>query len=135
MADMTAVREALAANLSVIPNVQVSAYMLANPSPPAIHLYPGPTEFHQAMGGGAEFWSFTVQAFVALVSDIGSQQRLDRMLASDGPDSVRAALESDPTLGGECDDLIVTERTGYQIFSPQGRGEILGAEWSVRVLT
>lgn len=136
MADMQDLREALALNLSQIENIQVSAYMLANPTPPAIHVIPAQTEYHQTMGsGGAEWWQFTIQAFVAATSDIGSQQRLDRMLGSDGPDSVKAALESDPTLGGLCDDLIVTSRTGYQVFVPDGRGALLGAEWTVRVFT
>lgn len=134
MGSMEAIRVALASNLSSIEGVQVSPWMLANPTPPAIHVIPGPTEYHATMGvGGAEWWEFTIQAFVASVSDIGSQKRLDRMLDSDGSESVFAALESDRTLGGECDDLIVTLRSGYQVFVPQGRSEVLGAEWTVRV--
>jgi|ERR1044071_7280091 hypothetical protein len=134
---MQALREALAANLSSIKNVQVSAYMLVNPTPPAIHVIPGPTQYHLTMGKSSmdEWWEFTIQAFVAATNDIGSQKLLDSMLASDGDRSVKAAIESDTTLGGACDDLIVTQRTGYQIFVPDGRGTVLGAEWTVRVLT
>lgn len=136
MPDMTVLREGLAANLSSIPDIQVSAYMLANPTPPAIHVIPGETDYHATMGGGPdEWWHFTVQAFVAVVNDIGGQQRLDGMLASQGDYSVKAAIESDHTLGGACDDLIVDRRSGYQVFVPDGRGAVLGAEWQVRVLT
>lgn len=134
MGDMAAIRAGLAANLSSIENVQISPYMLSNPTPPAIHIVPGSTEYHATMGsGGSEWWEFTVQAFVATANDVGAQMRLDRMLDSEGAESVFAAIESDRTLGGECDDLIVTTRTGYQIFAPDGRGEVLGAEWTVRV--
>lgn len=133
---MTQIREALASNLSTIPNVQVSAYQLSNPTPPAIHVVPGMTEYHQTFGGSseAEWWEFTVQAFVAIPNDIGSQRRLDEMLESTGSSSVKAAIESDPTLGGIVDDLIVTTRTGYQLYVNEGRGTVLGAAWTVRVL-
>jgi len=132
---MAALREALATNLSSLPNVQVSAYLLANPTPPSIHVVPGMTEYHQTFGGNtAEWWEFSVQAFVAAVQDIGAQRRLDEMLDDSGASSVKVAIESDTTLGGACDDLIVLRRTGYQIYTPDGRGAVLGAEWTVRVL-
>jgi hypothetical protein len=41
MATLTEIREALAVNLDVLTDVQVSAYMLASPTPPSAHLYPG----------------------------------------------------------------------------------------------
>lgn len=136
MPDLTELREALAESLSVIPNIQVSAYVLANPTPPAIHVIPGEVEYHLTMGsGGDEWWHFTVQAFVAATGDIAAQRRLDGMLASQGEYSVKAAIEADHTLGGACEDLIVDRRTGYQIFVPDGRGAVLGAEWMVRILT
>lgn len=132
---MAVLREAIANNIKdSITNAQVSAYMLANPTPPAIHVLPGATEYHQAMGGGAEWWEFTVQAFVAITTDIGAQKLLDKWLASDGSLSVKAAIESDDTLGGNCDGLIVTKRTGYTLFVPDGRTSVLGSEWTVRVL-
>lgn len=133
---MAAVRQALADNLSTISGIQVSAYVLSNPTPPAIQVVPGPAEYHQTMGASsASWWDFTIQAYVAVATDIGSQARLDRLLADDGAESVRAALESDTTLGGLCDDLIVVSRTGYTLFAPEGRGSVLGAEWTVRVFT
>lgn len=129
-------RVALAANLSTIAGVQVSPYLLANPTPPAIQIMPGATEYHAAFGtGDDEWWEFTIQAFVAVTTDKGSQMLLDSFLSSTGANSIKVAAESDRTLGGLCDDLIVTRRTGYTLFVPDGRTSVLGAEWTVRVLT
>jgi len=135
--NLGALRIAIANNLSTIEGVQVSAYMLANPTPPAIQVMPGPTEYHQTFGssGEAEWWEFMVQAFVAATTDFGSQMLLDEMLASEGDRSVKAAIESDRSLSSQCDDLIVTRRSGYQLYAPDGRAAILGAEWTVRVFT
>jgi hypothetical protein len=128
-----AVRAALANNLSTIPDVQVSPYMLGSPTPPSIHVQTGPAEYHQAMRDGAEWWEFRVFAFVSNNNDIAAQRRIDRMFASDGVESVKAALESDDTLGGLCDDLWVTGRSGMQAYAPEGRAPVWGAEWTVRV--
>jgi len=131
---LEALRAAIADNLSTIPDVQVSPYVLGAPTPPAIQIQPGMAEYHQTFGApSAEWWEFRVHAFVANTNDIASQRLLDRMLESEGSVSVKAALESDTTLNGLVDDLIVVSRTGYQTFVPEGRGPVLGAEWVVRV--
>lgn len=134
MATLADVREGLAANLSAIPGCQVSAYMLANPTPPTIHLFPADINYDQTMGRGHDQWMFTVQAFVGSVSDIGSQKKLDEMLAPAGASSVKAAIESDLTLGGTADDLRVTTCSGYRELRREGGGPVLLAEWSVEVL-
>lgn len=132
MATLKQIREGIAAKLNTIPNIQASAYMLSNPTPPAAHVIPGEIDYDQTMQRGMDMWTLTVQVFVALVTDKGGQLRLDAMLAPTGTSSVKAAIEADKTLGGVVDTLRVSRMTGYQIFNLE-RGPVLGAEWTVLV--
>lgn len=132
-ADLGAIREGLAANLATIPGLAESAYLLSNPTPPAAEVQPSEIEYHQAFQNGSELWRLVVRVFVGNTSDKGAQIRLDRMLASSGDYSVKAAIEADKTLGGACDALKVTGCSGYRVFSRDGAPGVLGAEWQVEV--
>jgi hypothetical protein len=144
MADYVALCEALASNLATIDGLQESAYLLSNPTPPAAEVQVGETEYDKAMHRGLDTVMLTVRVFVAFASDIGAQKRLRAMLATDGTASVKAAIESDRTLGGQAEDLRVTKCTGERGFlreiggGTSGRGStqgaLLGAEWTVEVL-
>lgn len=128
-------RAGLAANLDTIPSTQVSAYMLSAPTPPSIYVYPQQVDYDGTMQRGMDAWTFTVQAFVGLTSDIGAQKKLDLMLAPTGTNSVKASVEADRTLGGKASDLRVTEATGYRVYTLEGaRGPVLGCEWTVDVI-
>jgi len=138
--DVKALRLALAAKLEVIPDLlQVSAYMLAQPSPPAAHIIPGPIDWHRALQDGMSSMDFVVQVFVPTTTDQGSQELLDLMLATTGEHSVKAAIEKkDPgqnrrNLGGACSDLLVTTTTGYRQYKGANGAEMLGADWNVTV--
>jgi hypothetical protein len=137
---LQAIRQGLAANLSTLKttyrDMQVSAYVLANPVLPAIWIKPttgAVTEYHQAMINGQETWSLSVQAFVASGGDIAAQTVLDELLATNGPHSVKAAIEADKTLGGATDDLIVRRCISYLEYQRVDGSLALGAEWIVEV--
>src|SRR5262245_15343551 len=137
MASLTAIREAMAENLSSISGMQVSPYLLSNPTPPAAHIFPSPTDpidFDKTMQRGHDDVVLIVQVFVALTGDIGPQKVLDQYLAGSGSKSFKAALESDPTLNGESDDLRVTGVTAYQRYVLPTGGEVLAADLRVEVL-
>lgn len=132
--NLDAIREGIKTRLDTIPGLQASARFMANPTPPAAHVVPGEINYHQAMQNGHSDVTLLVQAFVATVSDVGSQMLLDRFIAEDGDYSVKTAIEADPTLGGVADDLIVLSCSGYRVY-PRPQGEpLLGAEFTVRVL-
>jgi hypothetical protein len=148
MTDLAAIRTGLAANLASIAGNQISSYMLANPTPPAIHVYPADITYDLAMGRGLDEWIFTVQAFVAVVGDIGAQKTLDAYLAPSGSQSVKAAIEADLLLTkrlrddgsvqtgqpAAASDVQVVSCTGYRVYAMEGRPPVLGAEWHVEVL-
>lgn len=136
MADLTAIREAIAAALEVSfgDSMQISAEMLSNPTPPSAHVFPDETDYHKAMGNGAEDWNLIVQVFVATTSDIGAQRLLDSMLASTGAGSVKAAIEADRTLGGLVSGLKVRKTSGYRVYQRALGDPLLGADWHLTVL-
>lgn len=128
------IRTGLAANLAGLTNVQVSAYMLANPTPPCVHLWPTGVTYDLAMQRGYDQWTFTVQAFVALTADIGGQKLLDQFIAPSGSQSIKTRLESDPTLGGLVEDVSVTIFEAYQVYGRENGGPVLGANWIAEVI-
>ncbi len=140
MSSLAAIRAGLVTNLNTLKatyqDMQISAYILSNPTPPVIWVKPTPgavTEYHQAMMNGQETWSLTVQAFVASGGDITAQMVLDELLATTGAHSVKAAIEADKTLGGATDDLIVRRCISYQEYQRVDGSMALGAEWIVEI--
>lgn len=137
MGQIADLRAALRENLKQIPGVQVSRYALANPTPPGIHLWPSEIPaYHKVFGRPPELTEihFTVEAFVALTTDIGAQDYMDEMLEPNGAKSVVAAIESDTTLAGACQDLLVVSSTSYQPIVAQGRTPLLTSEWLVTII-
>lgn len=135
MSELTDIRQGLADALTAaLDGVQVSAYILANPTPPSVSVFPSQVSFHEAMANGMEEWTFTVRALVSLSTDIGAQQLLDGWMGTNGT-GVKAALEADRTLGGICDDLIVRSVGNYQSYVLAGGQQVIGADWTVDVIT
>lgn len=137
MADIADVRQALADALSVIPDCQVSAYNLPNPTMPCL-LVLGQNDIEYgnlAFGRQDTQWNLVVRGYVSTTLDLSNQQRLDRWLASDGPESVRAAIEADTTLGGVADWVIVLRSTGTNVFQLPNTVSALGTDFVVQVQT
>jgi hypothetical protein len=134
MADIATIREGLARNLESLRNVQVSAYMLASPTPPCLHIFPATIEYDRSMHRGLDLVNFTIEAFVAFGLDQGGQIRLDRMLAPTGLDSVKESVERDKTLGQMVQDVWVSRVSTYRTVQiPNQNDEALSATWLVTV--
>lgn len=143
-ADLQVIREGLAEALQavqLVEDMQVSPYLPDDPYPPCAWIVPDETEYHQAMQDGAETWGLAVQVMVALGHARGAQLRLDRMLASSGPQSVKQALEAATDPGGPLNGIVandgvtVVRTSGYRTYTlPTTQAEALGAEWTVEVL-
>lgn len=137
-----AIAAALASRLDGV--AQCSAYVIASPTPPAIHVFPASTTYDLAMTptwtmgssrAGTDQWQFTIQAFVAEMGDQAAQQLLDRFLEPSGGYSIKEAVEVDGTLGGLVADASITSMNGYTRYQVEGvTGPVLGAEWTVQIL-
>lgn len=135
MTTIANLRSGLNTRLATIADVQTSAYMLAQPTPPYVEVSSvDEVEYDRTMQRGFDEYRFIIRAYAGLTTDIGSQKTLDLFLASSGSGSVKAAVEGDRTLGGVCSDLQVESCSGYRVFVSEGRGPFLGAEWTVRIL-
>ena len=133
MATLAAIRAGLATSVNTIVDLQVSPYLLSNPTPPSADISPAGTKYDLALKRGSDLWTLTVRVIVGTSIDQGSQKLLDKYMASSGSLSVKAAIEANPTLSGVCEDLIVRHVSGYRTYGGEGKPSLLGAEWEVNV--
>jgi len=128
--DVGAIRTAMALALEAVGELDVNAYVKAQPVPPGIQILPPEIEHDATFGGvhGVTMWVFTVQGYVGIVDEIAPQQLLDDLIR---PGGVKAALEADRTLGGLVASLRV-ESNGppRQVESSAGFPMLL-VEWRV----
>ncbi len=128
------VRQGLADNIeAAIPGMQVSGYLLSNPTLPCAVVMRGPIVYDQSFGGGIHQWTFVVRVYVANITDIGAASKLDAYLSPSGPQSVKAAIEADKTLAGAVQDLHVTDADGEKVYTRDSGGPVLGSEWTVEI--
>ena len=133
MANITELREALAANLATIPGLRTAATIPDNPSPPIAIVQLNRVQYHQDFKRGMTEYDFSVQVIVGRVDERTAQRRLDAYCSSDGESAIGLAIESDRTLGGKAFDCIVTEMTNYGSVLISDV-TYLAAEFNVRVL-
>lgn len=133
MASLDDIRNGLATNLvdTFDGIVNVSAYMLPQPIAPVLEIYPDKFLYDELIG--TDEIHMKVRAIVGNVLEIGGQKLLDNLLDTSGDQSVKAALESDSTLGELVDDLRVESCTGYRMYPVEGQPgqHWLGCEWTV----
>ena len=110
MGDLQAIREGLAANLAALRTnetvVQVSAYLLDNPTPPSLVVAGVDSDGYeeQAYTGQSVSYTILVEACLGLVADITSQKTLNRLLSPTGSASLVAAAKATPTLTSRLND-------------------------------
>jgi hypothetical protein len=100
---------ALAAALATIPGLRVADHLPEQVAPPMAVIQLQTVTYHRAMGGGLSEWRYVISLIAGRMGDRGAQRQLDAWLSYDGAQSVRAAIESDPKLGGKCSTLILEE--------------------------
>ena len=143
--DLKEIRAAIVEDLSVLgkaEELQVVKYMLALPTPPTIQVTgAGEILYDVAMqaGGGANRGGdqndVVVQAFVSMVSDQAGQEKLDRLLTSSGPSSIKEAIEEGVALAAIVDAFRVTKCSGSEIYPRADQTVVVGASWTVQVET
>lgn len=114
MATLSDIRSGIATNLGTISGLRTAAFVPDEPKPPIAVVFPENISFDTAFGRGLDTYSFTVQVIVSKVSDRNAQSNLDAYCNPSGASSVKAAIESDKTLGGLVQDLRVTEARDYR---------------------
>jgi len=101
------IKSGLAANLGTVSGLRAYAYQPDNVNTPFAWPLLDSIQYNGAMGGGLITHKFTVSVVVGRAAERTAQTLLDGYLSYKGATSIRQAIESDRTLGGVVQDLIV----------------------------
>lgn len=108
MASIRAMRQAIATNLGNVSGLRTSSLIPEDPKPPVAVVIFDRIEFDTAFGRGLDMYLFKVVVVMGRVNTRGTEETLDGYLSGSGSSALKAAIESDRTLGGEAQDLRVT---------------------------
>jgi len=132
VASITALRTAIATNLGTITGLRTSPEMPDNPNPPIALVRPTSIDYNQAFAKGMTQYSFAVVVIVGRADERTAQRTLDAYCSSTGSSSIKNAVESDKTLGGNAYDCRVSEMRNYTPIQLND-GTYLAAEFAVEV--
>lgn len=131
MSSVSALRDGIAAQLTLVPNLRVSATFLDSPRPPVAMVLPDGIDYDLNANRGADTFTFIVSLLVGRADDRAAQRNIDVYVV--GPNSVKAAIEQDRTLGGAANTCRVTQMRNYGQVSV-GDLVYLGVEFEVEVV-
>lgn len=100
--NLSDIRRGLVGQLALVRGLRVSEHVPEQINPPAAIITRAEVDYTQNMSGGLTEWSMQVQLVAGRMADQQSQRQIDDWLSYDGEYSVRAAIEADRTLGGNC---------------------------------
>jgi hypothetical protein len=126
VSSISLMRAAIATNLGTIAGLRTSPEMPDNPNPPIALVRPVTVEYNQAMAKGLTRYSFVVVVIVGRAEERTAQRSLDAFCSSTGASSIKNAVESDKTLGGNAFDTRVTEMRKLHTH-PAKRRHLLGS--------
>lgn len=134
MADIAALVDGLSANLGTVDKLRVQAEILDTvPIPCAIVGPPTSIDYDAVMARGADVYVFAVRVLVARASERSAQRALFAYASGTGSKSIKAAIESDPTLGGSADSVRVASAGNIGVYG-YGEADYLGIEFTVEVI-
>lgn len=133
MAEMSAIRTALATKIGNISGLRTAATVPDQVNPPIAVIIPERVTYDEAYARGLVVYTFIVQVVVGKVSERSAQNRLDGFVNPTGATSIKAAIEADKSLGGVVFDSRVTEMTTYTVVQI-GDIAYLSCEFRVTVL-
>lgn len=128
----TAIRAGIATSLGSIANLQVSPYLLAQPTPPFAYVTEGEIEYDEAMGGGLDLLEFLIIVGVPFTTDEGSQIAMDAL--RDPLTGVKHYVDVDDTDGASwCDWCRVMKASKPAPRQIEGGPMVLTCEFTVEV--
>ena len=132
-ATIAELRTGLADALSAIAGFRVYQDIPDTPSTPCAVLELRRVSYDTVMARGADEYQFTVTMLSGRADDRTAQARVEAAVAGSGPQSIKAALEADPTLGGAAMTTRVMEAGGLQSFDRNDGLQLLGVEFQVSI--
>ena len=126
------IRQALAANLATIPGLRTAAEVPDLPNPPIAIVALRAVTYDGAFDGGLTNYNFAVTVIVGRAAEREAQRRLDAYIST-GASSVKSAVESDKTLGGNAYDCRVVSMDSVGSLSISDT-TYLAADFTVTVI-
>jgi hypothetical protein len=131
--DLGDIMDGLATALATISGLQVYGYPPDSvTTPAAVVALPDTITYDDTMARGADRITIPVHVLVGKVSDRSAAAALAGYLSGAGTSSVKAAVESDATLGGAADTARVTEAS-VSVMTVAGV-DLLAASFSIDVV-
>ena len=126
------IRQGLATNLATIQGLRAVAEVPDLPNPPIAIVALNSVTYDRAYANGMTGYNFTVTVIVGRVAEREAQRRLDSYIST-GSSSVKYAIESDKTLGGNAYDcrVVSMDSVGSLTISDN---TYLAADFSVTVI-
>jgi len=103
-------RAGIATNIASISGIRTYSEIPDNPALPAAVVGLTTVDYNRSFQRGLTQYTFTVTVILGRLAEIRAQKNMDAYI-SNGPNSIKAAIESDKTLGGYAFDTLVTEMT------------------------
>jgi hypothetical protein len=128
----SSLQTALGVRLATISGLRVADHLPEQVNPPMAVIQMQSVTYHRAMAGGLSEWEFTVSLVAGRMGDRVAQRYLDGWMSYAGSQSVRAAIEGDKTLGGNCSTLKVGDMVAVRPLS-LGDASYLTCEFNVTV--
>jgi hypothetical protein len=113
VASITNLRTGLATRLGTISGLRTTTETPDTVSPPIAIINVGNVSYDRTFQRGLDEYSFVITVIVGRVGERSAQRLLDSYVSTTGASSVKLAVESDKTLGGNCDSLRVTDMRNY----------------------
>jgi len=133
MADISTLRTAIATNLSTITGLRTAATVPDQINPPVAVVMPTSITYDTAFArSGGDEYEFSVMVIVGRVDERIAQNKLDAYCSGSGAQSIKAAIQSNRTLGGKAFDCRVTSLRSYNQISVADV-TYLAAEFAVQV--
>lgn len=128
----SSIHTALATRLATISGLRVADHLPEQINPPVAVIQLQQVTYHRAMVGGLSEWQFVISCVAGRMGDRIAQKLIDTWLSYSGTGSVRAAIEADPTLGGQAKTLKVEDMVQIRPVS-LGDAAYLSCEFNVFV--
>ena len=133
MANVSELRTGIAGNLATVPGLRTAATVPDQINPPIAVVMPTSITYDLAFArSGGDEYDVSVMVIVCRVDERMAQNKLDAYCSGTGVQSIKAAIESNKTLGGKAFDCRVTSLRSYNQISVADV-TYLAAEFAVQV--
>ena len=133
MSTFSNIRTGLAANIGNISGLRTYSFIPDVINPPVAIAAPTSVEYDAAFDRGHDSLLWDVIVIVSRDSERAAQDALDSYCDSTAATSIKAAVESDITLGGACIQARVTDMTSYQTLAV-GETQYLAATFRIAII-